>query len=243
MRKRLIGLAVALFCTVAIFAQTNEEKKVVVVESSYILPKNGMEEQFEAAIKAHNEKFHPKGDYVAGLRRVDYGDKAGWYVWIFGPTTYAALDSRPAKEGGHADDWKNNVDPFVEKYGPVNLWNFNEKLSFGKDILMNSKYYEAWGIDLKSGQYYRFENLAKKLMKTSEKLGFAFLVLNNPLHTSGSPDVAMIWNFNTYEEWSKDPGFKKEFENLYGEGSWQNMYDEWLDIINDYNAELRTIIR
>lgn len=243
MRKRLIGLAIALCFSFAVVAQTNEKTEKTVVESVYILPKKGMADEFEKAIKAHNEKFHPTGDYVAGLRKVEYGDKAGWYVWIMGPTTYTALDSRPTKENGHEDDWNKTVEPFVEKYGPVNLWNYNEKLSFGKDILMKAKHYEAWAIDLKRGQYYRFKEIAKKLMKTSEKMGVAFLIFNNPLHTSHSADVGMVWDFKSYADWSTDNGFKKEFEKLYGEGSWQNMYDEWLDITNDYNAELRTIIR
>lgn len=243
MKKRLIGLAIALFFGFAIVAQTNEKPEKTVVESVYILPKKGMADEFEKAIKAHNDKFHPEGDHVAGLRRIDYGDKAGWYVWIMGPTTYAGLDSRPTHENGHEEDWQKTIEPLVHKYGPVNLWNFNEKLSIGKDILMESKHYEAWGIDLKKGQYYRFEQIAMKIMKTSEKLGYAFLVFNNPLHTTNSPDVAWVWNFKSYADWAKDDGFRKEFEKLYGEGSWQNMYTEWMDITNDYNAELRTIIR
>lgn len=243
MRKRIIGLAIAFCFCFAVVAQTSEKTEKTVVESVYMLPKKGMADEFEKAIKAHNEKFHPKGDYVAGLRKIDYGDKAGWYVWIMGPTTYSALDSRPTKENGHEDDWSKTVDPLIQKYGSVNLWNYNEKLSFGKDILINSKHYEAWTIDLKRGQYYRFKVIAEKLMKTSEKMGIAFLVFNNPLHTANSADVGMVWDFKSYADWSTDNGFKIVFEKLYGERSWQNMFDEWMDITNDYNAELRTIIR
>lgn len=243
MRKRILLLMVFLFCGVFTFAQNENEKKTTVVESIYILPKRGMSDQFEKAVTTHNEKFHPDGDYVAGLRRIDYGDKAGWYVWIMGPTNYAAIDSRPVKENGHSADWDKTVDPTVERYGSVNLWNLNDKLSFGKDILIKSKHYEAWGINIKKGQYYRFETLAKKLMKTSKSLGYAFLIFNNPVHTMHSPDVGMVWNFDSYADWSTDIGFKKEFEKIYGEGSWQNMYTEWMDIVKEYNAELRTIIR
>jgi len=243
MKKRIMLLSAFLFFAFIAFGQEKEEKKTTVVESVYILPKRGMADEFEKAIKSHNEKFHPEGDHVAGLRRVDYGLKAGWYVWIMGPTTYAALDSRPTKENGHEEDWNKNIDPLVEKYGAVSLWNFNEKLSFGKDLVMNSKHYEAWAVDLKRGQYYRFKAIAKKLMKTSENLGVAFLVFNNPLHTPKSADIGLVWNFDSYEAWSQDIGFMKEFEKLYGKGSWQNMLDEWYDILVDYNAELRTIVK
>ncbi|WP_321307305.1 hypothetical protein [Marinifilum fragile] len=240
MKKKSLILGLILLCTLVAFGQEKEEKKTIVVESVYILPKRGMSDKFEKAIKAHNDKFHPEGDHVAGLRIVDYGEKAGWYVWIMGPTTYAALDNRPTKQNGHDEDWDKNIEPLVEKYGAVNLWNFNEKLSFGMDLVKNAKHYEAWAVDIKRGQYYRFKAIAEKLMKTSESLGVAFLVFNNPLHTPGGADVGLVWNFDSYDSWSQDIGFMNAYEKLYGKGTWQNMIDEWFDIMVDYNAELRS---
>ncbi|GAB7087753.1 hypothetical protein [Marinifilum fragile] len=240
MKKKSLVLGLILLCTLVAFGQEKEEKKTIVVESVYILPKRGMSDKFEKAIKAHNDKFHPEGDHVAGLRIVDYGEKAGWYVWIMGPTTYAALDNRPTKQNGHDEDWDKNIEPLVEKYGAVNLWNFNEKLSFGMDLVKNAKHYEAWAVDIKRGQYYRFKAIAEKLMKTSESLGVAFLVFNNPLHTPGGADVGLVWNFDSYDSWSQDIGFMNAYEKLYGKGTWQNMIDEWFDIMVDYNAELRS---
>jgi hypothetical protein len=32
-------------------------------------------------------------------------------------------------------------------------------------------------------------------------------------------------------------------EKMYGEGSWRHMFDEWDDIVKDYNAELRSIVK
>ena len=69
------------------------------------------------------------------------------------------------------------------------------------------------------------------------------MIFNNQVHTAGGPDVGMLWSFNTYEEWSNDPGTKAAFEKIYGEGSWQSMLDEWYDIHVDFDAELRTIIK
>ena len=53
----------------------------------------------------------------------------------------------------------------------------------------------------------------------------------------------MLWSFNSYDEWSKDMGAKKAYEKLYGEGSWQNMLDEWLDVSVDYNSEIRSFVK
>ena len=243
--RKIIGMAIiALFYVSSAFPQTSDEKPATVTEQMYVLPKKGMEENFEAAIKAHDLKFHPDGQYRAGLRKVEYGDKSGWYLWVFGPTTYTALDTRPTKENGHNDDWVKTIDPLVETYGETSLWNYNPDLSYGMDILKKSNYYEVWNVQLKTGQYYRFKAIAEKLKKTYESMAnTAFIVFDNPLHTIKTGDVGILWSFNTYAEWSNDPGLKKAFEKLFGEGSWQQLLNEWLDIVVDYNAEIRSIVK
>lgn len=231
----------SVFCSIA---QTNSEKPAAVLESMYIMPKRGMEDKFEAAVKAHNTRFHPEGKYAAGLRKVEYGEKAGWYVWLFGPTTYSAIDSRPTKEGGHDADWSTSVDPLVETYGDTRLSELNENLSYGYDALKASKYREVWMVDIKKGQYYRFKALAEKLKKAYESLGTgSFVIYNNVIHTKNSADVAIAWGFNTFDEWSKDMGAMKAYEKLYGDNSWQNMLKEWEDIIVDYDVEIRSLVK
>ncbi|NVO18963.1 MAG: hypothetical protein HXX13_04650 [Bacteroidetes bacterium] len=244
MRKQLILACIAFMIVGGVFAQASDDKPVMLTENMYIMPKRGMEDKFEAAVKAHDLKFHPDGPYKAGLRKVEYGDKAGWYVWVFGPTTYASLDTRPTKEAGHADDWSKTVDPLIETYGDTRLWELNSDLSYGMDILKKSNYYEVWSVNLKRGDYYRFKAICEKLKKAYETQGTtAFLIWNNPVHTPNVGDVAILWSFNTYAEWSKDQGVKAVYEKINGEGSWQHMLDEWLDITTDYSSEIRSFVR
>jgi len=244
MKKYFILTGIALLLIGGVFAQSNDDKPKMVTETMYMLAKRGMDDKLEAAVKAHDQKFHPDGPYQASLRKVEYGEKAGWYVWAFGPTTYASIDSRPAKEGGHDEDWSKTVDPFVETYGESMLWDNNADLSYGMDILKKSKYYEAWGVDLKRGEYYRFKALAEKLKKAYEALGTtAFLVFDNPIHTTGSPDVAILWSFNSYDEWSKDQGVKDTYEKTFGAGSWQLLLNEWKDVTVDYSSEIRSTVK
>ncbi len=244
MKKAFTLTIIALMFGWCAIAQTSPEKPVMVTETMYMMPKQGMEEKFEAAVKAHNTKFHPEGQYKAGLRKVDYGDKAGWYVWVFGPTSYAALDTRPTKEGGHSADWSTTIDPLVETYGETRLWEYNEDLSYGNEMLKSAKYYEAWSVKIKRGEYYRFKALSEKLKKAYESLGTSsFIVYNNVIHTANGPDVALIWSFNSWDEWSKDPGAKAAYEKLFGTGSWQNMLDEWMAVSESYDAEIRSFIR
>jgi hypothetical protein len=225
------------------FSQSKPDAAPMVIESQMILPKMGMTDKFEAAILAHNKKFHPEGAYVAGLRTIDYGPKAGWYVWVMGPTVCGSLDTRPAKESGHDQDWSATIDPLVDQYGATNLYSYNADLSYGLDIFKKSKHYEIWAVDLKDGQYYRFKAICEKLQKVYAQIGnTAFIVLNNALHAPGGPDVAIIWSFNSYGEWFKDYGPKADYEKMYGEGSWQTMMDEWKDITVDYTSEIRSNI-
>lgn len=244
MKKSTLFIALALFVSIGTFAQEKAPPPDVLFENVYIQANLGMEAQLEAAIQAHNKKFHPDGPNHASLLKVNYGEKAGWYVWIFGPTPWSGLDTRINKENGHADDWAKTVDPLVAAYGDVTLWQLNHDLSFGMDILSKSSHYEAWVVDIKRGEYYRFKALAENMKEAYESLGnTAFLVFNNQVHTSKGDDVAILWSFNTWEEWSKDQGAKDAFEKLHGSGSWQNMLNEWEEITIDFTTEIRERIK
>jgi hypothetical protein len=244
MKKNMILVLIVLSSAMSAISQTATTPPQQVIEVQYLLPKQGMEDKFEAAVLAHNKKFHPDGPYVAYLRKIEYGPKTGWYAWVMGPTAYASLDTRPDKENGHAQDWSTTIDPLIDKYGETNLWNLNADLSYGFDIFKQAKHYESWGVDLKPGQYYRFKAIAEKLKKIYASMGTtAFIVLDNQLHTAGGADVALIWSFNTFSDWSKDDGLMAAYEKQYGAGSWQQLLSEWRDIIVDYTADVRTTIR
>jgi len=244
MKRITILLIVALFVAVSAFPQADAGSAPLAIETLNLLPKRGMEDKFEAAVVAHNKKYHADGAYIAGLRKIEYGEKAGWYVWVLGPTAYGTLDKPLGKTNGHEDDWNNTVDPLVDQYGPSGFWNYNADLSYGLDIFRNSKHYETWGVNLKPGQYYRFKELAGKLKKVYESMKTtAFIVVENNLHKPDGADIALIWSFNTYADWQMDPGPKATYEKMYGEGSWQHMIDDWMSMINGYTSEIRSNIK
>lgn len=238
MKKFSLSIIALLFCFAA-WAQT-EESATQISETIYILPKAGMNAKFEAAIAAHNEKFHPVGPHYAVLRKVEYGAKSGWYVWVM-KGTYASLDSRPDEEGGHSDDWNKTIEPMVAEYGDIGLWGLNEKLSTGMETFKKSEKYTLWSVQLKRGEYERFQALVGKIKETYESMGDrAFLVFNNEVHTAGGADVAMVWSFNNYADLDKDPGTKAAYEKINGEGSWKKMVAEWMDITIEHDEEIRS---
>ena len=244
MKKVTFIILIATFVALNTYSQSNSDATPMAIETLMLLPKRGMEDKFEAAVLAHMKKYHPEGPYVAALRKNEYGEKAGWYLWVMGPSPYSSLDKPLGKENGHEQDWNTTIDPLVQEYGASGLWGYNQELSYGPDIFKKAKHYELWAVDLKPGKYSKFKEIAEKLKKVYEVLGnTSFIVLDNNLHTTGGADISLIWSFDTYVDWAKDPGPKAEFEKQNGQGSWQKMMDEWMEITNDYDSYIRTNIR
>ena len=103
-------------CLPFLLAAQDDAKKYRAVELSYMKAKIGMEAKFEAAVKAHNAKYHKEGAYESELYAIATGNETGWYVWIMGPCTFSDLDNRP-NDDAHTNDWDKNVSPKVAKYG------------------------------------------------------------------------------------------------------------------------------
>jgi len=239
--KRVTLLSLLLLFCFAAIAQ-GDKKPTQISETIYILPKAGMNVQFEEAIAMHNKKYHPVGPHHALLRRVEYGAKAGWYVWVM-RGTYASLDSRPVLENGHQDHWNTTVEPTVEKYGNVGLWGYDEKLSYGMDIFQKSKKYVVWAVDVKRGKVDKFKAIVEKLRDTYKTMNNrAFLVFTNQVHSTGDADVALIWNLENYAALDEDLGTKETYEKINGDGTWKKMVDEWMEITVDHNEEIRTML-
>ncbi|MCB0663114.1 MAG: hypothetical protein KDC24_10265, partial [Saprospiraceae bacterium] len=114
MKNLIIAL---LVLPVFLFGQNNDPN---MYEALTITVKRGMEDKFEAAVKAHNQKFHTDSLYQASLGYNESGPNGGTYTWIMGPTNWGAMDDRPGK-GAHDEDWKN-VDQYVESYSSPSYW-------------------------------------------------------------------------------------------------------------------------
>ena len=206
------------------------------VELSYMKAKPGMAQKFEAAVKAHNAKYHKEGAYEASLYSIATGNEAGWYVWTMGPCTFTDLDGRP-DEGGHADDWAKNVDPYVEEYGRVEYWRWNEKLSFRK--ANDNKMIQILWLDLERGEYYRFKNFMEKIQAIHEKMDDGIAVYNNQFNQNDGRDVAIVWSMANWAEMDKeDWKMSEEYEKAYGEGSWDLALEEWEDCVAGMTSEV-----
>jgi hypothetical protein len=227
-----------MLTTPAVNAQ-EEEKSYAMAEITYMLPKIGMEKDFEAAVKGHNEMYHKEVPFKASLDYILTGKGTGWYVWIMGPCTFSDLDNRPIGDA-HRAHWDKNVSPKVAKYGRTEYWKYNEKLSYSGDSPESPKFENIWFVDVKRSQNYKFNEFIEKVKKAHEKWGEGnFRIYNNQFIDGSGRDVAIVWAFNNWAEMDKDDGgIKKPFEEIYGEGSWNNALKDWEGSTESINSQL-----
>ena len=187
----------------------------------------GKEKEFEAAVLAHNQKFHKEGPHQALLRKVLTGPKAGTYTWISGPKMFRDFESRPG-EGEHADDWSTNVDPLVKYYGTAEFWKNNSKLSFTAPDTEGNKLSEVWFIDVEKGAWDKFNGALEKAVAVNAKKGTeSFQTYTTSFSGGDGRDVALVFSFGKWADLDIDDPFKADFEELHGEGSWKTFLDDW----------------
>ena len=219
-------LLVFLFNSDQTIAQKMKEKYAM-FSTEQIRAVKGKEKEFETAVKAHNEKYHKEGTHQAWLRKILTGPKAGTYVWISGPKMFSDFETRPG-EGAHADDWSNNVDPYVKHYGTVEFWKNNEKLSFTAPDSEGNKLSQVWYIAIEKGAGKKFSDALAKAVAVSTKIGTdSFHTYYTSFKGGDGRDVALVFPFGKWSDLDIDDPFMDNFVELQGEGSWEIFLDDW----------------
>lgn len=231
MKTKIYLFASILFVSI-LFSPTSiiAQEKYQMVELIFMLPKVGMEKAFENAITEHNNEYHKDGPYKSHLDVILTGKQAGWYAWLMGPCTFTDLDSRPVSDA-HDKHWEQKVSPNVAEYGSTEYWKHNPSLSYQSGT-ETPKLEEIWFIDLKRGDFYRFKALMTKIKGAFEKKGDGHMhVYENQFGENDGRDIAVVWGLNSWAEMDKeDSSIKEDYEEINGEGSWNNAMDEWNEI-------------
>jgi hypothetical protein len=226
------NLVLALLCLpLMLFSQDQDEPSLFEVVNIHV--KQGMEEAFEAAVKAHDTQYHPEGGlYRARLFYNLNGPTGGTYSWIMGPTNWTAMDSRPGK-GAHDDDWAK-VEALVEKFETPTYWSFSTKLSHAIENVSPPKRL-IWMYDVKSGQRARFSELVgkvKEVYTAKRPTESLWVVWNEFADSNAGMDVALIFAFDKWAWMDRNSDFGKEFEEVHGSGSWHNFLNEFGDVVD-----------
>jgi hypothetical protein len=217
MKSLLICL---MLCPFMLFAQDEIPSNMFEVINMKV--KSGQEDAFEAAVKAHNEKFHPEGPYNATLHYNINGPNGGMYSWIMGPTNWTAQDTRPG-EGAHDDDWANNVGQHVESGSTPSYWVRNAKLSHMAEGDMGSKSV-IWVYDIKRGKGAQFEELIGKVRdvyeakRPDESFSFGW----NAFANNDGLDAYIVWPMDKWAELDEPSTFAGLYEEVHGKGTWHS---------------------
>ena len=98
---------------------------------------------------------------------------------------------------------------------------------------------EVWIVDLKRGSYYRFKAIMEKIKEAFVKKGEGHMrVYSNQFSANDGRDIAIVWSMKNFAELDDEGTIKKEYEEINGENSWNNMLDEWLDITVSVKSQL-----
>jgi hypothetical protein len=239
--KQLLQWALLLMFVPTILPAQEEEPKSMLAELVYIKVKMGSEEKFEAAVLAHNKKYHSSSPYKASLNLIETGEDAGTYVWAQGGFSYSEMDARPGK-GEHQKDWAKTIAPFIESYGRTEIWSYNKKLSHRKAGEYALE--EIWYLSVSGKDYYRFKAFMAKIQKIMAAKDAPMSVYNNAFGQDNGRDVAIVFPLKNWAEYDNEEWtMKEEFEKEHGANSWNDALSEWDAVVKTNVREVWTEIK
>lgn len=248
LRRLCLFLAFALIIS-PLWSQ--EDAVEPVWESFYITPDNTQLKALSEALSKHNKKYHAEGAHMARVYNVVSGPNIGKLIWQMGPLRFSDLDTRPSK-GGHDEDWRDNVMPYVKKMSHGEYWKqdnrFNNTEMLDGDVsktpILHIRFHEV-----ARGHGYNLDGLLEQITKTVKAMDGdnPWGVYDNQFrqgYTIGR-HLATVSFLKNWAEYDDDNNFKKTFMEIHGENSWESfirgmddaLTNSW-DEIWQYNAEL-----
>lgn len=252
MTKKTISLLMIFVMTFGIITNVNaqDDSSYSMWENITLTPDYTKLKEFGENMSKHNKKYHQNGPYKATVYNIVTGPNIGKVVWQMGPLNYSHLDSRPS-DGGHDEDWRDNVMPFIKKMNHGEYWKQDDKLSNVSMLdpknthpILFIRYFEA-----AKGHGYSIDNLLKqmsdavKAMEGENPWG----VYDNEFRQGYTIGRHLAWvSFSkSWAEFDDAPKFKKTFLKVHGEDSWNafikgmadSFSNSW-DEVWEYNAKL-----
>lgn len=231
-----------VFVLMPLLAFSQDENVPTVFENFYFTVMNGHAAKLEAAMSAHNKKYHPEGLYQAQVYSVMNGPNAGKLVWSMGPSTWSAHENRPQQEG-HDEDWDENISVHIDSYGATDYFQMDTDLSYFP-AAFDLKRLRLWMVDLEDGANDRFQAFMKRIVKvnSANNSEVPMGVYQRQFAGTNPPDVGIVWFFDSLE-WFEQPGeFAGWYEAMYGEGSMELLIEEWEDMVKAMDVEIWTFI-
>ena len=239
--KRFTIIFLALMA-ITVFSLAQEEESYIMFENTRFVVKTDKYKEFGKAMANHNKTYHADGPYHANVWSVAVGENAGQIVWSMGPCTYAEHDNRPSGKE-HMEDWLFNVMPNIESTNGSNFWKMDKEYSHMPEEQVATKL-SIRVYDIEDWQGYRFKEILKKVLKVYKEKDYewSFGAYWSEFDVNADEDVAIVWGFEKWAWFDKDPQFKKDFEEIHGKGSWQKFLEELRGTIKGSKDEVWELI-
>lgn len=227
-KKSIVFVMAFVISLSATFKLNAQEKKAYTMwESITITPDNSKLKALGEAMKKHNQTYHKSGPYKAYVYNIVSGPNANKIVWEMGPLMFSNLDARPSK-GGHDDDWRDHVMPYVKKLNTVEYWTKDDKLSNEESLDPNKVSHPILYIryhEVKDGQGYNINRLLKQISETVKAMEgdnpWGVYYNEGRQGTKIGRHIATVSFFKNWAEMDEDSNFKETFIKVHGKNSWQ----------------------
>ena len=252
MIKKLLSSFILLLLILgpATILTAQEDSSYAMWESFYITPDKTKLKALGEAMAKHNKKYHNEGPHMAAVYNVVTGPNTGKLIWRMGPLNYSHLDDRPA-DGGHDEDWRDNVMPNIKKISTGEYWKqdntfSNTAMLEGADHV-NILHVRFWEVAKGKGHQinHLFQQIsnAVKDMDGDNPWGVYYNEFRQG-YTIGR-HIATVMFLDNWAEYDEDDNFKEHFVKVNGEKSWdafdkgmsETFSNSW-DEVQEYNATL-----
>ena len=222
----IIAIVCLMICPVFTSIAQEEDDSYVMWESFMLTPDNTKLKTLSENMRKHNETYHNEGAFKTTVFNIISGPNSGKIVWMMGPMQFKHNDSRPTGDG-HDNDWRDNVMPYVKKMHSVEYWTQDDKLSntgmldgdASKRPLLFVRYFEIEDDAYSVKDFFTKVSNTIKEMEGENPWG---LYYNQFRQGDLGRHIASVGFFKNWTEFDEDDNtFKKTFEKLHGENSWQ----------------------
>ena len=255
MIKKSITLSMGLLMIFGVMSNLNaqdDDTSYAMWETIMLSPDHTKLKAFGENMRAHNQKYHKDAPYQGTVYTINTGPNTGKVVWMMGPLNYSHLDDRPG-EGGHDEDWRDNIMPYVKKIHQGEYWRQDNDLS-NTDMLNGDPsanpllFVRYW--ELNVDQTHNLQRLLKQISSTVKAMEGEnpWGVYYNEFRqgTKIGRHIATVGFFKKWAEFDEDPKFRKTFGELHKDpDAWDNfirgmdnlLSDSW-DEVWSYSKEM-----